>query len=222
MSEKIKISIVDKSSSFSEATRSLFKRLPQYQIISQSTTERQFFRSLKKNLPDAVCLLGIKDTGEIISFLQKKFPDIIIFLPDTSDERILLYQQMRPLLHSCVKKNFDLIDSYISNTLLAVGNYMNEEILSSALQKKYQNVIVSRQPLSLREQQVAALTTLSYTAKETGVILDISENSVKTLRKRVLRKIGGHSKSDIISYGLKHKLHLKFGYSRKKLLKKVA
>lgn len=130
---------------------------------------------------------------------------------------------MRLLLQSCVVKDKAYIDPYVSKTLLGVGHYMNEEILISALQKRsFAPIVPTKQTLSLREQQVVALITLGYASKEIASILDIKESSVKTIRKRLLKKIGGRSKSDIIAYGLKHKLDRKFGYNRKKILKKAA
>ena len=51
--------------------------------------------------------------------------------------------------------------------------------------------------LSLREQQIAALIRLNYTYRQIGLLLGISEETVKSHAKNVLHKLGLKRRSEI-------------------------
>lgn len=57
-----------------------------------------------------------------------------------------------------------------------------------------------RQPLTLREIEVATQLARGYTNKEVAVHLNISLSTVITHRKNLMAKLGAHSLSDIIIY----------------------
>lgn len=207
-----------------DGIRLLFKEQANFQVINRSVSGKQFFRTIGKNIPDVVCIVNIRDTYETIEQLKRKYPGSGIILPEHSDERIIRYRKITALLHSCVKKDRNYIDGYVSNTFIALGNFLNEEALKpmiqAALQSRVRNSVLARPVLTLREQQVVSLETIGNTIKEIAAILNLMESSIVTMRKRILKKIGGRTKSDLIMYGLKNKLDRKFDYSPPKSLKK--
>jgi DNA-binding CsgD family transcriptional regulator len=126
----------------------------------------------------------------IMFLVIKRFKALLLHLGLRRGERMRLFELDEPL-HAAVTRLAEeerRLPEEVTSDLLAAG----------LAQRQRRGYLVQRwDSLSVREQQVAALTCLLYTNRQIAARLGIAEETVKTHVKTALIKFGVHGKGEL-------------------------
>jgi DNA-binding NarL/FixJ family response regulator len=81
---------------------------------------------------------------------------------------------------------------------------LSERAVDTYVQKAREAEPATHEVLTSREREVLQLVAEGYTASDIGARLGLSPRTVETHRASVMRKLGLHTRTDLIRYGLRH------------------
>lgn len=217
MQDKIKIAIVDDQPLFRQGVKQVIKRFPQFSLLGEANSAMMLIRSLDEQAPGAVILDIDDDIQEETMFIKRNFPKVKILIPILHSPETLHYQRIKRAAHATLMhaKSKELgtqaKHSYIGLTE-QLDEFIIPPMLNDLLAGKDMNF--PQILLSLIEKKIIALITLGYNNAEIATILFRSVRTVEEYRWKILEKIGGEATADIIAYGIRNKLDIKFGFTK--------
>ena len=215
---KTKIIIADDHQLVIDGIKSMLADQDDIEIIATACDGAALVQAIKKEQPDLVLLDinmpkmdGVKATKKI----NQQFDAIKILILSTYDDVRLVKEILKLgasgyLLKTAPRE--ELIKAIQS--LMQGGNYFSQEI-SDKIFKSLMKTDSSPEipldqlpPVSLtpREREVIRLIAMEYTGKEIAKELFISQNTVETHRKNLLRKLKVRNTVGLVKYAMKHDL----------------
>jgi len=207
VSEIIKIAILDDHQIIIDGLKLLLESSNKWKVIFDSTRGSDFISKLKNapEQPDIVLidLMMPEISGyEMAVILKNDFPELkIIILSMNIDGKTIseltTKADIKGFLPKSVNKN-ELLDAI--KVVYEDGDYFSTEILDEI--EKYNKISkeVERISLTNRELEIIKLINDGFTNKNIADKLFISEQTVNTHRKNILRKTGTHNVSTLINF----------------------
>lgn len=144
------------------------------------------------------------DGFSVIRLLRKKAPDSRILIYTMHEEPWILAKLINADIDGLLSKNSDLSELQKAICALKEGDtYFNDAFLEM-IQKGKEFYIDSDKGtihLSAREKEVLAYVVKGFSNKEISESIFLSENTVKTYRKRLMLKIGAKNAADLVFKG---------------------
>ena len=187
----------------------LLKTLPGLAIVGQASDGHEALRLIETYQPDLVLM----DTAmpemnglEATALTKKRFPQVkvIILSEHSSDE--FVFRALRSGAEGFILKNDSVGELYTAIESVSRG----EEHLSPRITRR---VIVGYlegqdgddlvKQLTPRQREVLQLIAEGRSTKEIAGILDISVNTVKTHRLKLMEKLGVHEITGVVRYAVK-------------------
>lgn len=201
----IKILIVDDHPLFRDGISLMLNKRLNAEIVGELASLEKLRISVAKMEPDLIILdyqLPGGDTSAEISYLKKRYPEIKIILISGLQSGGLFYQMKRAGADGLATKdgNAALLIKLIQRVLDGESGILTETAEKLIAEM---NVLMS---LTARESQVYNLIISGLNTQSISDTLCIAPKTVDKHRENLMKKLGAHSKSDLIRLSLQHEL----------------
>ena len=217
MTEKIRIHLADDHQVLIDGMRTLLNTVDDFEFVGFSLNGSTLFEEIIANKTDVLVLdisMPQKDGIEVLKeFKEKGFPCKVIIL-SSYDELKLIKEVMKLgasgyLTKQCAAEHIIEAIHFVNKGEEYFCNIVREKIFNTATRdnikvNKY-NPTVS-ELLTEREIEVITLIALEYSGKEISEFLFISNNTVETHRKNIMKKLKAKNTISIVKYAIKNKL----------------
>lgn len=187
-----------------------------FEIVAESGDAEGAVSAAEEHQPDLV-LLDILMPGisglEVVEKISAVAPDARVILLTGSESENDLLVGIKAGARGYVTKDapFEALVAAldaVENGGAAVSPHMAGKLLDVTRQLlRHQELLQSRKPvLTGRELEVLDLVAQGQTSREIGVLLFISENTVKNHIRNILDKLGLHSRNEAVLYAVKEDL----------------
>ncbi len=184
-----------------------------FEIVAEAGDAEAAVTAAEKHQPDLV-LLDILMPGmsglEVVEKITAVAPDARIVLLTASESEEDLLVGVKAGARGYVTKDapFDALVgalTAVESGGAAVSPNMAGKLLDVTRQLlRHQELLQSRKPvLTGRELEVLGLVAQGQTSREIGVLLFISENTVKNHIRNILDKLGLHSRNEAVLYAVR-------------------
>lgn len=203
MHPKIKLFLADSYQLFAEGLSMMLALSNNFQIVGIASNNQDLINSLQKSTYDVLIIdANFFFQGDLT--LQKK-------LKDTYEGKILILHDS--IATSRLKKISAFADCFVSKCsnqthliecINKIHNGMkiklSKESLFSSLSTEYQQELVNRYSLTIREIEVIRLIALEFLSAEIADKLCVSEYTVDTYRKNITRKLNARNVVSIVNF----------------------
>ncbi|OPY70863.1 MAG: Response regulator UvrY [Syntrophorhabdaceae bacterium PtaU1.Bin034] len=180
-------------------------------VIDEASTAEKTISMIKENDYDLVVLdIALPDNHglEVLMEIKKHKRDLPVLILSMYPEEQYAVQAIKAGSHGYVSKRSASDELVLAvRKILAGKRYISpafaEEMLFNAELDAEKR---GHERLSKREFQIACMIGKGKTIKEISQALQLSVNTVRTYRVRILRKIGAKGTNDLIRYTVKHGL----------------
>lgn len=217
MTEKIRIHLADDHQVLIDGMRTLLNTVNDFEFVGFSLNGSTLFEEIIANKTDVLVLdisMPQKDGIEVLKeFKEKGFPCKVIIL-SSYDELKLIKEVMKLgasgyLTKQCAAEHIIEAIHFVNKGEEYFCNIVREKIFNTATRdnikvNKY-NPTVS-ELLTEREIEVITLIALEYSGKEISEFLFISNNTVETHRKNIMKKLKAKNTISLVKYAIKNKL----------------
>lgn len=217
MIEKIRIHLADDHQVLIDGMRTLLNTVDDFEFVGFSLNGSTLFEEITANKTDVLVLdisMPQKDGIEVLKeFKEKGFPCKVIIL-SSYDELKLIKEVMKLgasgyLTKQCAAEHIIEAIHFVNKGEEYFCNIVREKIFNTATRdnikvNKY-NPTVS-ELLTEREIEVITLIALEYSGKEISEFLFISNNTVETHRKNIMKKLKAKNTISLVKYAIKNKL----------------
>ncbi|WP_339654175.1 response regulator transcription factor [Flavobacterium frigidarium] len=217
MIEKIRIHLADDHQVLIDGMRTLLNTVDDFEFVGFSLNGSTLFEEITANKTDVLVLdisIPQKDGIEVLKeFKEKGFPCKVIIL-SSYDELKLIKEVMKLgasgyLTKQCAAEHIIEAIHFVNKGEEYFCNIVREKIFNTATRdnikvNKY-NPTVS-EILTEREIEVITLIALEYSGKEISEFLFISNNTVETHRKNIMKKLKAKNTISLVKYAMKNKL----------------
>jgi DNA-binding NarL/FixJ family response regulator len=183
---------------FAEGIKLLFEGHPYYDLVHHFKNTTDALSYCKYNMPDMLLMDYYLPEGDgleaVENFLKLKKKPSIIFLTMLNDGFIIQAAKTKGI-HGFLSKNIGHKDLFLAIDAVFKGETCFPEIREK---KERSNDLVSL--LSNREKQIARLVAQGYSSTKIANELFISELTVSTHRKNILRKLNLKNSVQLGSY----------------------
>ena len=144
------------------------------------------------------------DGFSVIQLLREKAPDSRILIYTMHEEPWMLAKLIDADIDGLVLKNADLLELQKAILALREGEtYFNEVFLDIIQHGKdfYVNKESEGPHLSCREKEILAYIIKGFSNKQISELIFLSENTIKTYRRRLMIKVGAKNAADLTFKG---------------------
>jgi two-component system, NarL family, nitrate/nitrite response regulator NarL len=206
--EKYAVLLADDHRILLDGVRNLINTIPQFEVKDVASTGMQALELIKKNDYDILVtdyempgLTGI----ELIKIARSAQPEIKIIVLSMHDDPAVVRELLRLGVNGYVLKK-DAYTTLVEALHKVIDNkkYFSDEIAEMLIQLSDRSE--DQKVLTEREQEVLRLVVKEYTSRQIAEILFISERTVETHRKNILRKTGSPNLVALIKYAYANNL----------------
>ncbi|TXE11194.1 response regulator [Algoriphagus aquimarinus] len=206
--KKYQILLVDDHKILLEGTQSLLSGLENYEVAATASSGKEAIDLLKtKDFDILVTDYELPDFSglEIIRLAHSINPDIKVIVLSMHDDPSVVKELLKENIDSFVLKN-DAHSSLMRalDKVTSGKKYFSDEI--SEILVRQINSPTEKSDLSPRETEIIKLIARDFSTKQIAEVLFISEKTVETHRKNILRKTDCSSLVSLVNYAHAHNL----------------
>lgn len=211
---KKRLLIVDDHPLFREGLKSLINRSSDYQVVGEAGSAEEALRLAKELKPDLVTMdislpekSGIDATREILRSLPATRMLIVSMHPkfEFISEAFKAGAHGYVVKESASAKLIQALDALCRGEFYLDGGVSMEVVTKLMTEPKTEAVIDDEQysTLSPREQQIMRQVVEGIHTKEIASQLGLSPKTVENHRANLMKKLGMHSKMELVRYAVK-------------------
>jgi two-component system response regulator NreC len=213
----IRVLLVDDHTLVREGVRRLIDEQPHMAVVGEASNGQQAVGKAAELQPDVILMdIGMPDMNglEATNIIKQRFPGIHVLLLTVHDDPEYLFRALEVGASGYVLK-----EAETQELLLAIQAAHRDEVflypsvarwlVQDYLHRAKGGGQAGQQPLDeLTERQHAVLQLLAegYSNQEIAGKLVLSPYTVQTHRTNIMRKLGLHSRTELIKYALRHGL----------------
>ena len=211
--KKIKIAIVDDHKLFREGLAALLKDYEELSILFEACNGADFFEKLKTCKKDIdVLVLDVEmpemDGLQVLKKLKVSSPGIRTLVLTMHNEDELIYELVESGAKGFLQKNADIEE--VVNAIHKIAGkelYFNEDISIRVLKRMVRKEDIKAhkvyEGISERERQIIKLMCNEFTTTEIAEQLSLSERTVETHRKHIIKKLRVKNLAGVVMYAMK-------------------
>jgi DNA-binding NarL/FixJ family response regulator len=196
----VNVLLVDDHKIMRDGIRAILERAEEFSVIGEAENGPDAVQFVKKLRPDLVLmdiglpgLNGVETTAEIV----RHHPDCKIVILSMYDDENSVVSAIRSGARAFILKkasDSDLLDAL--RMVVRGGAYLSPQVSDRLLTRIQKGDLESKhmppvlETLSPREVQVLRMVAEGKTSKEIAVTLDLSEQTVRSYRKTMMKKLG--------------------------------
>jgi DNA-binding NarL/FixJ family response regulator len=217
MTTKIRIHLADDHLVLMDGMKNLLHTISDFEVVGFSIDGSKIFKDVTDNKTDILVLdisMPKKDGIEVVKeFSRKGFPCKVIILSSYDDLKIIKEVMKLGasgyLTKQCAGESIVEAIRVVSNGEEYFCNTVREKIFNTATKdkskvNKYTPGVGS--VLTGREIEILTLIALEFSGKEISEQLFISNNTVETHRKNIMKKLKAKNTISLVKFALKNKL----------------
>ena len=213
---KIKLIIADGSELVRLGLRTMFDKSKEIELVDEVSSSEELLKSVEKNNPDVVLLdYGSKGfTIDVVAKVHLKNLNIkfVGITPFNSGQTIVSALKTGVVSH--VKKDCSVTEIYdaVTSTYKGEKFFCGEMVEMMRGEKinpdniEYEALSCDPVTLSDRELEIIKLIAEGYTNAQISVVLYISNHTVNTHRKNIMKKLGVNNTAGIVMFAVKSNL----------------
>lgn len=204
-----KILIVDDNATYCEALKNLLERDPTYAIIGIAHDGRQGLELAREKRPD-ICFIDIEmpevdGTVLVRNLRTEKHPCKVIMISQEGEhDRLANLSQLEVDGHLLKSDESDEILAAVKSVTSgeryfsrSIGEKLYDGLKERGSHRPAPREIGTQKKISEREIQIASLVSEGLSNKEIAQRLECSENTIKTHKANIMRKIGAKNSVEI-------------------------
>lgn len=211
----VRVVVADDHTLFRKGLTMILSELENVEVSFDASNGKDVLNYLKSNNADIVLLdldMPVMDGWETSKKILSKFPGIHIIIISMNDSLEVIAELIEIGVHSYLVKTAEphevkkAIQSVMSN------DFYYNHLVSKALRQNFQKQSVHRPDnieasnLSKREVEVLELICQELTVKEISEKLFLSEQTVLTHRKHLMKKIQAKNAVSLVRYAIQNKI----------------
>lgn len=205
---KSQILLVDDHKILLEGTASLLAGLEDYEVAATASSGKEAMELLKsKDFDILVTDYELPDFSglDIIRAAHSINPDIKVIVLSMHDDPSVVKELLKENIDSFVLKNDAHSSLMLALDKVSAGKkYFSDEI--SEILVRQINSPMEKSQLSPRETEIIKLIVRDFSTKQIAEVLFISEKTVETHRKNILRKTDCSTLVSLVNYAHAHHL----------------
>jgi two-component system nitrate/nitrite response regulator NarL len=206
--KKYRILLIDDHKILLEGTQSLLSGLEDYEVAAAASSGKKAIELLKtQDFDILVTDYELPDFSglEIIKIAHSINPEIKVIVLSMHDDPSVVRDLLKENIDSFVLKN-DAHSSLMQalDKVTSGKKYFSDEI--SEILVRQLNAPTEKSDLSPRETEIIKLIARDFSTKQIAEVLFISEKTVETHRKNILRKIECSTLVGLVNYAHAHNL----------------
>ncbi len=195
-----KVLLVDDHKIMRDGIKAILGRGDEFRVVGEAENGTDAVQFVKQLRPDLVLmdiglpgLNGVETTAEIL----RHHPDCKVAILSMYDDENSVVSAIRNGARAFILKkasDTDLLDAL--RMVARGGAYLSSQVSDRLMKRIQKGDLESKQPasalgtLSPREAQVLRMVAEGKTSKEIAVILDLREQTVRSYRKTMMKKLG--------------------------------
>lgn len=206
--EKYSVLVVDDHRILLDGVRNLINSLPQFEVKDFASAGQQALELIKKNDYDILVtdyeipeLTGL----ELIKAARAVSPEIKVIVLSMHDDPSIVRELLRAGINGYVLKkdtHTTLVEAL--QKVMSGKRFLSDEISDILIQLS--DGSEDKGALTTREEEILRLIVKEYSSRQIAEILFISERTVETHRKNILRKTGSANLVALIKYAYANNL----------------
>lgn len=211
--EKLKILVTDDHTLFRKGTMLLVSSFNEVGEVKEASNGKEALDALSKNSFDIILLdldMPVMDGWEASKKIVSKFPEVKIIMISMHESLEVISDLIETGVHSYLLKNAD--PEEVQKAILSVINndFYYNQLVSKALRTKMQKdgiekkSIPSKTDISPRETEVLQLICQELTMKEIGEKLFLSEQTIHSHRKNLMKKTNAKNAVSLVKFAFKN------------------
>jgi DNA-binding NarL/FixJ family response regulator len=211
----IKVGIVDDHALVRQGIRALLERDGNHAVVGEAGDSDQALALVEDRKPDVllldVCMPGRSSLNLIPALKQSHPPVRVLMLSMHNDECYVMHALRQGADGYLLKETTgaELVQGI--GAVIAGRRYLSrqlaEDVINAVLETAHPGGNATR--LTQREEEVLRLTVDGLSSTKIAQRMSISSRTVETHRSNLMRKLGVHTKAELIRFVLEHNSHLK-------------
>jgi DNA-binding NarL/FixJ family response regulator len=211
MNTPISIALVDDHQIVLDGLRSLLEDEPQFQFAFCSAEPRNVLELLAQHHVDVLLtdVMMPQMPGNILAReVRKHYPAVKIMALSMNGEGDLVNEMINDAdIAGYALKNISKKELvHALEKIAAGGNFFSEAVLEELSRTEQRKKVLDQAHLTAREIEIIRLVEKENNNRQIAELLFISERTVETHRKNILRKLGINSTLALIKYAYEHRL----------------
>lgn len=212
-SEKIKLFIVDDHQMMIDGIGSLISGEQKFEIVGTALNGLEALLKIEKTLPD-ILITDVSMPGmggiELCARTKQKFPHVKILVLTMYNDREIVNEIIASGAHGYILKNTGKHELQMALEALSQGEtFYSEEVMNNLVENMKNpsgEKKVFSSDLTVREIEIVRLIVKELSTAEIADKLFISQRTVETHRKNILRKTAVKNIAGLINYAYQNKL----------------
>lgn len=202
-----KVLLVDDHAIILDGLEAILNQNPEIQVIAKIANGNTALAYLKLNAAQLIITdysMPDMDGLTLLKLAKEQSPDIKVIMLSMHDEVSIIREVMTAGVDGYILKKYaqnELIQAI--HVIMSGGNYWSREVSSALLNDQHTE---HNNAITEREREVLKLLCDEMNSREISEKLFISERTVETHRKNLMRKICATNTVGLIKYAYMHKL----------------
>lgn len=211
--ENLKILVTDDHTLFRKGTMMLLETFDEIGFVDEAKNGKEALQKLSEQEFDLILLdleMPVMDGWEASKKIIAKFPRTKLVVISMHDSLQIISDLIEIGVHSYLLKNADPEEVHKAIVSVINNDFYYNQLVSNALHKKIQrdglskDLIQNRGDVSPREVEILALICQELTMKEIGDKLHLSEQTIQTHRKNLMKKTQAKNAVGLVKFAFQN------------------
>ncbi len=210
-SQDVKVLIADDHTLFRKGMVMLLKSFPEVGEVRDVENGQKVLDALKEEVADIVLLdidmpvLNGKDTAKKILL---RWPDVRIIMVSMNEDLNTISELIEMGVHSYLLKSAKPEEVQIAIDFVINNDFYYNKIIAKALKESHldSDIDEERANVTKREVEILRLICQELTMREIGEKLSISEKTIHTHRKNLMKKTTAKNAVGLVKFAIQHRI----------------
>lgn len=211
--DQLKILVTDDHTLFRKGTMMLLETFHEIERIDEAKNGKEAIQKLGEDDFDLILLdleMPVMDGWETSRKIIQKFPKTKIIMISMHDSLQIISDLIEIGVHSYLLKNADPEEVHKAIVSVINNDFYYNQLVSKALHKKIQrdgiqkSNVQNKADVSPREIEILQLICQELTMKEIGEKLFLSEQTIQTHRKNLMRKTQAKNAVGLVKFAFQN------------------
>ena len=211
--KKLDILVTDDHTLFRKGTMMLLNSFDEVEHVDEAENGKEAIEKLSEKAFDLILLdleMPVLDGWETAKKVVSKFPDVKIIMISMHDSLQIVSDLIEIGVHSYLLKNAEPDEVYKAIISVINNDFYYNQLVSKALHKRIQKEgmerpgVARRADVSPREVEILQLICQELTMKEIGEKLFLSEQTIHTHRKNLMKKTKAKNAVGLVKFAFQN------------------
>ena len=210
---KVRVLVADKNSLTCEGMCALLKAFKNVEVVGAATNNDAMIELVREKAPDLVLMdtsIPPIDIGDSIHRIRHENRATKVLLVSENENKEYILRGLKGGSNGYLPKRAEAPDLLSAITAIYRGGYFLYPSVAKVMVDAYLNLGKDKgspyDQLSNREKEILTLIATGRKSREIAVSLEISHSTVLGHSARIMKKLGLHSRADIIKYAIREHL----------------